>query len=289
MWILIRWIKHNSYPLFALILFGFSINQVLRYHIYQHSFYFKSSTAFFRTIDQWKSNVTEFVNLKQENIDLRNENIALRNQLKINSYQFNKYRDTQYFDSLNSKYPNLKTAYSYITTKVIRNSTNSPDNFFYINHGKLQGITPGMAVISPSGVVGVILDCTDNFSRGMSLLNSKFEITPYIPELDLRQGVLKWDGKHSNRGELLEVNRTEPVKKGMKILTSNYSSIFPPNIPIGTIEYINPESKSHYHEIRVKLATDFSRLNNVYCIKYHFKNELDSLNMSSTINPNNND
>ncbi len=280
MWILLRWIKLNSYPLFALFLFGFSVNQVLRYHIYQHSFYFKSSTAFFRGIDRFKSNVTEFVNLKQENIALQNENIALRSQLKINEYSYNQFRDTQFIDSINSKYPKFTTAYSYVTAKVIRNSTNAADNFFYINHGINQGIEPGMAVISPTGIVGVIINCSDNFSRGMSLLNTKFEITSYIAQMDLRQGVVKWDGKSSNYAELLEINRIEPIKKGMKVFTSNYSSIFPPNIPIGTIDYIDPNSKSNYHNIRLKLAADFSRLDNVYCIKYKFKNEVDSLNIS---------
>ena len=143
--------------------------------------------------------------------------------------------------------------------------------------GSKQGIEDGMAVICPQGVVGVIINTSDNYARGMSVLNSKFEITPYLPSIELRQGVIGWSGMDYHYAELREVNRTEQVKKGMTVVTSNYSSIFPPNIPIGKVHSVSLKNKSNFHQITLKLATDFNRLNSVYCVKNNYHIEIDSL------------
>lgn len=161
--------------------------------------------------------------------------------------------------------------------KVVKNTYNSRNNYFIIDQGSKQGIEDGMAVICPQGVVGVIINTSENYARGMSVLNSKFEITPYLPAIELRQGVIGWSGMDYQYADLKEVNRTEQVKKGMAVVTSNYSSIFPPNIPIGTVQNVSLKNKSNFHQITLKLATDFNRLNTVYCVKNNYHLEIDSL------------
>ncbi len=281
MFVLIKWLRKYSYPLVALLLFSFSVNQILRYQIYQHSFYFQSSITFFRTVDSWRSNVANYFQLRHDNEILANENIQLRNQLKIGLIKNSSFKDTSYVDSISKDLTNYRVMYSYIKANVIRNTTNSSNNFFTIDQGKDQGIYPGMAVMNPEGIVGVIVGCSKNFSRGMSVLNSKFGLTPLIPEMNLRQGVINWKGINSKFVDLDEINRTEKVKKGMIVVTSNFSSIFPPNIPIGRIEKVESPLNSQYHKISLKLATNFNKLNQVYCIKNNFNNEIDSLNSTN--------
>lgn len=277
MFIVLQWLKRNSYPLLALILFGFSVNQIMRFQIYQHSYYYNSSTSFFRTIDQWRYNVASYLNLKNENEGLRQENLRLRSQLGLNKSINSTFKDTAYIDSISKTLSSYKVVYTYLRANVIRNSVNSRNNYFIIDQGKNQGISEGMAVIAPTGIVGVIIDVSENFARGMSALNSKFEITPYIPKIELRQGVIGWSGMDYTEADLKEVNRTEQLKAGMEVVTSNYSSIFPANIPIGTIKEVSQKNNSNFHQVKIKLSTDFSRLQTVYCIKNNYHMEIDSL------------
>ena len=249
----------------------------MRFQIYQHSYYYNSSISFFRTIDQWRNNVSSYLNLKNENEGLRQENLLLRGQLSINKAAVNTFKDTTYFDSISKSLNNYKVVYTYIRANIVKNTVNSRNNYFIIDQGKNQGILDGMAVISPTGIVGVIINTADNFSRGMSVLNSKFEITPYIPKIELRQGVIGWSGMDYTVADLKEVNRTEQLKKGMQVVTSNYSSIFPPNIPIGNVKEETQKTNSNFHQITIKLSTDFSRLQTVYCIKNNYHLEIDSL------------
>lgn len=276
MWVIIRWIRNNAYPLTAIFLFAFSFNLVLRYQLYQHSFYFNQSVSFFRTIDQSRTNLTEYLSLRQENIYLKEENAQLRQRLKDNYLPSFTQFDSTFTDTSNTS--NYKQIYSYLPAEVIRNSTNKRDNFFFINQGANQGIEVGMAVLSPKGVAGVVITTSNNFSRVMSVLNSKFEITPFIPELQLRQGVVKWEGSDARFGYLKEVNRTEDVKKGQILMSSNYSNIFPPGIPIAKVVEANKALQQQYQRIKIHYATDFSRLHYVYCVKNNTHKELNMLN-----------
>jgi len=277
MFIVLQWLKRNSYPLLAFFLFGFAVNQIMRFQIYQHSYYYNSSISFFRTIDQWRNNVSSYLNLKNENEGLRQENLLLRGQLSINKTAVNTFKDTTYFDSISKTLNNYKVVYTYIRANIVKNTVNSRNNYFIIDQGKNQGVLEGMAVISPTGIVGVIINTAENFSRGMSVLNSKFEITPYIPKIELRQGAIGWSGMDYTVADLKEVNRTEQLKKGMEVVTSNYSSIFPPNIPIGTVKDVSQKNNSNFLQVTIKLSTDFSRLQTVYCIKNNYHLEIDSL------------
>ncbi len=289
MWVIYQWIKKNSYPLLAIALFFFSFNQILQYQIYQHSFYFNSSISFVRSIDQWRSNITGFINLKTENEQLRNENLYLRNAIAYSDSLIGLYDqikgDTGYIDTISTPGKRRKISYDFVSAKVIRNTTNRPENYFYIDKGSVHGIKEQMAVLGPEGVVGVIIQTTKHYSVGMSLLNSKFETTPFLQRTGLREGVLKWDGENSNSVTLDEINRTAKIKVGDAVLTSNYSSIFPPYQPIGKVKRVNTNNTSQFLEIEVELATNFNKINTVYCVSTRFKNEMDSLQNSILTNP----
>jgi rod shape-determining protein MreC len=82
-----------------------------------------------------------------------------------------------------------------------------------------------------------------------------------------------------------EISRTEKVKAGDLVLTSNYSSIFPPYQPIGKVKKVNTNTSSQFSEIEVELSTNFNKLNTVYCVSTRFKNEMDSLHNSPLISP----
>jgi rod shape-determining protein MreC len=128
--------------------------------------------------------------------------------------------------------------------------------------------------------VGVVVESAEHYSLVMSVLNSKFEITPYIFDLKTSQGVISWNGEDPTMVDLEEVNRFVKVKTGMKLFTSNYSLLFPAGIPIGTIVKSSSNLKSNFHRITVKLATDFGQLDVVTVIKNIHQKELDVLNQA---------
>jgi rod shape-determining protein MreC len=260
---------------FHLIVFAiltlFSILLIFNFNSYHKSVLFNSSNDFSGSIYNIRSAITEYIGLSQRNKLLQNENKILRRQVLGN---FDSYTDSIY--RINDTIFNVE--YEYIDAQVVKNSINKEANYLTVNRGKKHGIKPGMGVISPKGIVGIVKSSSQNFSLVISCLNTKeFGVASLIKELELNDGVLKWDAKDPEFLILEGVNKFEKIEKGMEVVTSMYSRKFPANTPIGTIEDVEMPQNGSFYELTLKLSTDFKRLNEVYIVKDIFQNELDSL------------
>ncbi len=273
MLVIFRWIRNQAYPLLFALLFLSAWSQILRFHLYQQSIYFNQYLGFYRQIDSWKSDITQYFDLEEKNQKLINENQLLKDQLNWNLTDYSPKRDISYLDSIT----NSIVKYHYIKARVIRSSVNEQNNFIILDQGYENGVKQHMSVVSPMGIVGIVLESTAHYSLVMSVLNSKFEITPYFKELQSSHGVINWNGEDSRYVELEEVNRFVKVKNGMQLFTSNYSLIFPAGIPIGTIVKSSSNLKANFFTIKVKLATDFSKIDWVSVVKNNQQEEIDKL------------
>jgi len=281
MLVIFRWIRNQAHPILFVLLLLSAVTQIFRYHFYQHSIYFEQALGIHRQIDQWRADIKAYFNLREVNQQLIAENTLLKQQLNWNLTFNSPKRDSSYLDD---KTGNL-VKYEYLQARVIRNSVQDQNNFIILDRGFKDGIKRHMSVVSPMGIVGVVVESAEHYSLVMSVLNSKFEITPYFYDLKTSQGVISWNGEDPTVVDLEEVNRFVKVKNGMKLFTSNYSLLFPAGIPIGTIVSSSSNLKSNFHRIKVKLATDFGQLDVVTVIKNIHQKELDVLN--NTIPQNN--
>ncbi|PHX92439.1 MAG: hypothetical protein CK532_03090 [Flavobacteriales bacterium] len=273
MLVIFRWIRNQAYPLLFALLFLSAWSQILRFHLYQQSIYFNQSLGFYRQIDSWKSDITQYFGLREKNQELVYENQLLKDQLNWNLTDYSPKRNDSYLDSIT----NTIVKYEYIKARVIRSSVGEQNNFIVLDQGYENGVKQHMSVVSPMGIIGIVVESTAHYSLVMSVLNSKFEITPYFKELKASHGVINWNGEDPRYVELEEVNRFVKVKNGMKLFTSNYSLIFPAGIPIGTIVKSSSNLKANFFTIKVKLATDFSKIDMVSVVKNIQQEEIDQL------------
>ena len=213
--------------------------------------------------------VTDYLRLGEENKQLADENSRMRSLLP-NSF----YADTS---SIHRKKDSLaRQFYTYIPARVIMISTNQANNYIYINKGSKQGIAPRMAVIGPNGIVGIVKNVSEHFASVNSLLHSQITPSARVRRNGSR-GIVKWDGQSPYYANLDEVPRQEKLNKGDTIFTSGASRLFPDNIPIGTIESFELKEPGNFYAIRVKLATDFKKLDYVYVVNNLMHGEMDSL------------
>lgn len=268
---LLRLIKKNLFLLTYLLLFGFSLSQVFRFNIYQQSYYFNTSSGFLNSFSRLKTSVNTYFSLKQVNNQLAEENRRLREELSAAAAMRSLNKEFVQTDSIGKK------MYTYIKADVIQSSTGMQNNFITIDKGSADGVAKDMAVISPKGIAGIVLETTENFSLVLSVLNPQFKATPMIPAIDFRDGSVSWNGKNSNVIQLSGVSRFEKIKPGMEVLTSNYSVKFPAGIPIGKISSIGNTGKSSFYDIDLIPATDFRRLSQVYVVKNRYITQTDTL------------
>lgn len=218
-----------------------------------------------------QTNIKYYFSLRNVNEQLADENSRLLNQLAKYQTQL----DTLKADSLSYKPLGDSSDFSYIPAKIIGNSTNKKQNYIIIDKGRKDGVGKDMGVISPNGVIGVVNAVSDNYSYIISLLNINQSVSAKISRSGAF-GPLIWDGRSADYALLTEIPQHIKIQVGDSVVTSGFSSIFPPDIPLGTIRKSKIINGTH-HEIQVKLFQDFRTLHYVNVVVSSHKEEVDKI------------
>lgn len=220
-----------------------------------------SSNAISGSIFKVSNDFSDYVGLKDVNEALHKENARLR-QL-IRNQQFADSRRDTLVDSIRIAIDSVYARnYAFTAAKVINNSTNGLFNNITLDKGSKHGFKPDMGLVSANGVVGIVKSVSPNYSSAMSLLNKNLKLTAKIRHKQYT-GSFGWNGLDARYAELNEVPNHANIEKNDTISTSGYSSIFPEDFMIGTIEDFELKEGSNFFNIKIKLATDFYKLRRV--------------------------
>ncbi|MBO4572080.1 MAG: rod shape-determining protein MreC [Bacteroidales bacterium] len=202
----------------------------------------------------WKTSrkVQYFINYRVENEKLAQENLALRQELDL----YKTAADA--VDSVSSK-----AGYTYILARVVKNSTNKQHNFIVLNRGRNDGIETGMGVITDNGVVGVVNAVQDDYSQVISFLSADQRVSAKIAG-NGTFGPLAWKGRSVRQARMTEIPEHTEVNPGDTILTSGFSTIYPPDIPLGKVTKVFDNGVSI--DINVELFQNFGALQHVYVV-----------------------
>lgn len=163
--------------------------------------------------------------LEKQNEALAEENFNLREQLK-------RYKLSEAAALENDAATFGCGEFVYIPATVIKMSRGGSHNYIIVNKGSEEGVKPHNGIISANGIVGIISAVDKHMSYGMTLMNSNVSVSSRAG----REGIvapLVWDGRHSNKGVMKDIPLQYDVTPGDTIFTSGFSTIFPPDIPIG--------------------------------------------------------
>ena len=255
-------LKYNYWFLFILLeVISFAL--LFRFNNYQGSAFFTSSNQVAGMAYEAANNVTGYFHLKSINDDLVQKNVEIELQMEhLRSALMELTSDSTGLERM--KADALK-GYDIYRANVINNSLTHVDNYITIDKGESDGVRSEMGVINGSGVVGIVYHTSANYSLVIPLLNSKSSISCKIKRSDYF-GFLKWDGGSSLYATVKDMPRHSLFSLGDTIVTSGHSAVFPGGIPIGTVEDISDSHDGLSYLLKVKLFTDFGRLNDVRVI-----------------------
>lgn len=232
--------------------------------------YFNTSNRYAAKILAWSNAANEYAGLRQVNADLALENQRLNTQL-TKLLQSKPAAPAAY--QADSAFANR---FKFTVAKVVNNTTQLANNYITIDKGTDDGIRPGMAVISPTGLVGKVKVCSPHFSYITSILHSEFLVSSRLVKAN-EIGSTKWDGVNPHLIKMIDVQRDKPVSMGDSVITSGFSLILPPGILIGRVRTIGVQPNQAFHDLTLDLATDFSNLAFVYVIENLLQTEQEQL------------
>lgn len=256
-----------------------------------------SSNAIVGFFYRKQNDVVYYFQLKQMNDSLLNENTRLRNLLAQNS-NVDTFRDSivriaiPLRDSVKSAVSDTSrkgigpikavryASYRYIPARVINNSiANDRMNYITLNRGTDDGISKNMAVVAGNGIVGRVANVSAHYATVVSVLSEGRSYSACLS--DGTEGFITWEKGSPDYVTLTKIPLQQKVKRGDSVFTTGYS-IFPENIMVGNVARIDTIKTNNTKNLRVRLSTNFRKLQYVYVVENKLgeeKRKLESRNI----------
>lgn len=212
--------------------------------------------------------VSNYFSLKRQNDELALENDRL--QKLVRGYEL----AAREADPA-SKPVLADNGFNYIPATIIKSSTNTQHNYLIIDKGSEDGVTRNSGIITDKGVIGIVDAVSSHYSYAISFLNTELFISARLGNSGA-VGPLAWDGTGSDRAILKEIPLQFKFAPGDTVYTSGYSTIFPPDIPIG----VAGESKiinGATNEIKVDLFQNHKALKYVTIVSNTRAEEIEAI------------
>ncbi|MBP5505528.1 MAG: rod shape-determining protein MreC [Bacteroidales bacterium] len=226
----------------------------------------RSSQVFFW---QKTENVRDYLQLSKYNQALQQENAELRSRLAR----------MEYLEEQEGAESTREGLYNWIPASIIKNNPNKQHNYLILNRGSKDGVKPEMGVVTHNAIVGVVGAVSDHYCQVISFLNNNQKVSALITGTsDI--GLLSWDGLSSSRAILSHIPLASACAAGDTVVTSGFSTIYPPEIPVGVISG-EGISSGMYKSVTVDLLQDLHYLKYVYIVQRHHQDEIDMLSNQS--------
>jgi len=132
-----------------------------------------------------------------------------------------------------------------------------------LDKGSSQGVTKGMAVLAPDGVVGQVVSASPNAARVLLVADINSAVDALMSHTRTH-GIVS--GTREGSCALKYVARLDDVVVGDAVLTSGQDGIFPKDQVIGTIGRVGTQDGGMFQDVEVKLSVDLAKVEEVLVV-----------------------
>ena len=197
--------------------------------------------------------------------DLRRENQVLRELNLTLADEVNRLREARLENMRLRQLLGLKERgeFGFVAANVIGKNLQLLRNTVTLDAGDRNGLRADMPIVTENGLAGKIVATSGRFAVAQILYNKDIRVSAKI-ERSRVDGIIRWEG--GSALALQDVAKTLDVQAGDVVITSEYSSFFPPGIRIGVVSSARGAEGSLFQSVEVRPAVDFSRLEEVFVI-----------------------
>lgn len=197
-----------------------------------------------------KAKLSKLQQTETTNRTLKSENKQLKQQLQLD---------------------NTLTDYDYVNASIMLRSPDNWQNILIINHGSDKGIQKNMSVMAGSGLIGRVVEVNRNNAKVELISTDNKSANRFAAQINTDKGTVNGiiTGYDKSSGDLIlsQVNTTDGVKNGDKVITSGLGGSTPKGLLIGTVENMKKDDYGLSTIINVKPAANLSDLSVVTVVK----------------------
>lgn len=195
-------------------------------------------------------------NIRDDNKQLQLKIVDYQRQLDQlrEAYARNRYLENELAFKKEENFPAL-------TARVVSKDPSFWFQTLIVDRGKSDGVIKGMVARTSLGVVGQVIQVSDNYAK-ILLTNAPSSAIDAMIQKNRVRGILKGAG---DKGYVLYyVLKNAEVEVGDRVVTAGVGGVFPSGIPLGTVSAVRSKRRGMFQEIEVAPIVDFGRLEMVF-------------------------
>jgi rod shape-determining protein MreC len=132
-----------------------------------------------------------------------------------------------------------------------------------INKGAREGLTRGMPVVIPDGIVGLVTDVVRTYAKVLLIIDPNSAVDALIQRTRAR-GIVK--GNTMGMLQLQYVLRKHDIQVGDIVISSGLDGVFPKGIRIGFVNAVDRPNSGIFQQLSVTPYVDFEKLEEVLVV-----------------------
>ena len=208
------------------------------------------------SINDFIDSVNDLSNTYQENQSLK-QKINTIHELEVQLNELK--RDNQKMKET-LKLQDTLNDYTLVNATVIARNPDTWRDVITINKGSNDGIQPQMSVMSDNGLVGKVLDVNPTSARIALLSNADNTLVRVAAMIQNEKepiyGTITGYDEKTNMLVMSQIQATQDIKVGDKVVTSGLGGISPNSLYIGTVEEVAMDRFGLYKEVKIRPAAD---------------------------------
>jgi len=205
------------------------------------------------------NNYIGLVRTNRENADLHNR--LARLQMENQKIPQLEHENKRLKTILNLMEQRPKTM---IAARVVGEDIKNWFKCIILDKGKSSGITIKMPVITPSGLVGQVVETDRWVTKVMVINDTNSSVDVYVEGRNTR-GILEGTGQTVLK--LKYIRKNDEIEIGDKLITSGKDGIYPKGLATGIVTTVNRGKPGIFSEIEVMPFNNFNILEEVLVLK----------------------
>ena len=207
---------------------------------------------------------TSIDDVMAENETLKAENAELRRQMV--DYDRVKAENQAYkaLESIQSQRPEM----SYLSSFVIGRDPLDSFYGFTLDRGTLDGVAVNDAVVSDQGyLLGMVVEAEPTSCKVMTVLHPNFNAAGVVSRTR-ENGILNGNTTYAADGlcTLTNLERSTETHAGDQVITTGLGGVFPPDLLVGTVQDVVPETSGKSSIAVVRPGADPRTAKHVFII-----------------------
>ena len=198
-------------------------------------------------------------------VDLKRENVVLRKKVTELQEENSLLRERAIASERlqNLLQFSMKIPGPILPAQIIGIDPSSWFRTILIDKGTKHGVERGMAVVSPEGIVGHVLQTSPHSAKVLLITDFNSSVDAIV-QRSRAKGLVEGNGE--NRCRLKYAPRAEDIQPGDRVVTSGLGGRYPKGLMVGKIRKIEKKSYGLFQQAEIILSANFSKLEEVFVI-----------------------